>query len=508
MTTSNDDIRPYLSDASAITGGVADEVLFPRTEEELAAIVADRIGRGIPITVAGGGTGLVGGRVPFGGTVISTARMDRIGELDTVRSTVDVEPGVPLFRIHAWAAERNLLYPPDPTETGGFIGGNIATNASGARTFRYGPTRSWITALRVVLASGEILDLHRGDVDVVDRTAHLRAESGRTIDLSLPEIWRPDVRKNAAGYYLAPGMDGLDLFIGSEGTLGVVTRATLRLVPAPEKLFSGIVFFADEERMLDFVDEVRERSLANRGEAGHLDAIGIEGRIDSRAIEFIDANALKAVRHLHPTIPTDADGGAIWFEQECTAENETVLLEAWYDVIERHTPLMDASWFGIEEQDHARMRAFRHTIPSTAFEIYTSRRMRKFGTDMAVPVDRFREMFRFYREGLTASGLEHMTWGHIGDAHLHVNLLPRDAAEAEVAAELFDRFIAEAIALGGTVSAEHGIGKLKRNYLREMYGDEIIRVMRRIKRSLDPSGLLGKGTMFEDEEISSAVGRV
>src|SRR5688500_14146155 len=112
MPTSKDDIRPYLSDASAITGGTADEVLFPRTEEELASIVADRIGSGIPVTIAGGGTGLVGGRVPYGGAVISTARMDRIGELDPERKTVDVEPGVPLYKIHEWAAERALLYPP------------------------------------------------------------------------------------------------------------------------------------------------------------------------------------------------------------------------------------------------------------------------------------------------------------------------------------------------------------------------------------------------------------
>jgi D-lactate dehydrogenase (cytochrome) len=124
--------------------------------------------------------------------------------------------------------------------------------------------------------------------------------------------------------------------------------------------------------------------------------------------------------------------------------------------------------------------------------------MRKFGTDMAVPVDRFREMFAAYREGLRDSGLENMTWGHIGDAHLHVNILPRDPEEADVAAHLFDRFVRQAIALGGTISAEHGVGKLKRNYLHEMYGDGTIRAMAQIKRHLDPSGLLGRGTMFEE----------
>jgi D-lactate dehydrogenase (cytochrome) len=315
----------------------------------------------------------------------------------------------------------------------------------------------------------------------------------------------PATRKHAAGYYVAPGMDLIDLFIGSEGTLGVITKVEVALLPQPEGVLSGVVFFKAEEDLLAFVREARERSLRARddsvaveasGPAAGAGAGGVE--LDARALEYFDVESLRFLRERYPLVPLRA-ACAIFFEQETTHNTEVRLMGAWLSLLERQGALADDSWFGTNIHDRAEMRAFRHALPVMVNEWLAHRGQRKVSTDMAVPDEAFPQMLNFYKESLRESRLQHVIFGHIGDNHVHVNILPRDDVEAIAARELYMRFIRRAVSLGGTVSAEHGIGKIKREYLRELYGEAHLREMADLKRAFDPACVLGRGNVFAEE---------
>ncbi|HEX7313053.1 MAG TPA: FAD-binding oxidoreductase [Pyrinomonadaceae bacterium] len=489
-----DEIQSFLGDASNTAGGRAERVLFPESAREVARALAEAAREGTPLTVAGAGTGIVGGRVPYGGAVLSTARLNRVGEF--VRETwgggwATAGAGVVLSDFQREAKARGLLYPPDPTEASCYLGGTVATNASGARTFKYGPTRSYVRALQVALTTGDLLEIRRGELFAgADGSISLPLGGGRKIEARLPTYTMPATRKHAAGYFTQPGMDLIDLFIGSEGTLGVVTEVELSLLTQPEGVLSGVVFFKNEDSLLAFVREARESSLKTRAESG-------EG-IDARALEYFDSEALNFLREQYPLVPLGA-AGAVFFEQETTEGTEENLLAAWYALLEKHNAMVDESWFGTNEHDRAEMRAFRHALPVMVNEWLARRGQRKVSTDMAVPDAAFPEMLRFYKETLRAGRLAYVIFGHIGDNHVHVNILPRDDAEAAAARETYGRFVERAVRLGGTISAEHGVGKIKRDYLRALYGERALREMAELKRAFDPACVLGRGNVFAEE---------
>ncbi|MFN2415002.1 MAG: FAD-binding oxidoreductase, partial [Pyrinomonadaceae bacterium] len=216
IKSEQDEIQSFLADASNTAGGRAERVHFPENSEEVARALAEAAGAGTPVTVAGAGTGIVGGRVPNGGVVFSTARLDRVGEF--VRETLaggwaTAGAGVVLSDFQREARARGLLYPPDPTEGSCYLGGTVATNASGARTFKYGPTRHYVRALRVALTTGDLLELRRGRLFAgADGKVRLPLAGGRSIETRLPTYTMPATRKHAAGYFTRPGMDLIDLF--------------------------------------------------------------------------------------------------------------------------------------------------------------------------------------------------------------------------------------------------------------------------------------------------------
>ena len=490
VKTELDQLTNYLTDASNMPGGYAEKLFIPESAEEIAEILREANEKKIPVTISGARTGTVGGAIPFGGYVVSLERLNKIAKIDKDTKTVIAGAGVILRDLQKAVEAEGLFYPPDPTEWSCQVGGTVATNASGSRSFKYGATRNYVNALKVVLASGDILNLRRGET-VADENGvlELRTEQGNVVTAKRPTYKRPHVRKNVSGYFNHKPLDAVDLFIGSEGTLGVIAETELSLLPMPEGFFSGIVFFENESDLLAFVTDARELSFANRRSP-------IENSFDASLLEYFDKNALDFIRERFPEVPGNMQG-AIFFEQETTAETEDILFEQWNELLEKHNADVDRSWFTTTDQDREKMREFRHALPVTVNERIARYDRKKVGTDMAVPDEKFAGFLRFYKQILDASGLDYVIFGHIGDCHLHANLLPKDETEAEKARHIYGRCVAQAIMLGGTVSAEHGIGKLKRKYLDAMMGERYLNEMAELKRAFDPNGILGRGNMFD-----------
>lgn len=416
---------------------------------------------GVPVTLAGAGTGVTGARVPFGGWVLS---LEKLRRLEIHPGYAIAGPGVLLRELHAAAQTAGQFYPPDPTETSASVGGTIATNASGSRSFRFGATRRWVERLRVVLADGRLMEVSRGE----------------PIDFSPGEIPLPRVTKNTAGYLLHPGMDWVDLFVGSEGTLAAVTEARLRLLPLPTAILAGVVFFRDDAAALDAVEAWR--GLGQHGE---------------RMLEYIDAASLALLRARFPEIP-GAARAALLVEQELASE-EDAEVDRWLERIEAAGALAEDSWFATSAADRERFRRFRHSLPELVNDTVRRIGSLKMHSDYAVPLERNREMLAYYRTRLEAQFPgRYVIFGHIGDAHVHVNIFPDGSSqEAQAkASALLVEFARHAVELGGTVSAEHGVGKRKAHLLELQYTPDQLRAMQAVKRRLDPQGLLGRGTVF------------
>jgi FAD/FMN-containing dehydrogenase len=445
----------YLEDASGFRGH-AERVIVPSDEAEIIGALREASAAGVAVTIEGAGTGLTGGRVPLGGWVLSLEKFTR---LEVHPGQAIAGAGVLLRDLHAAAQSTGQFYPPDPTETGASIGGTIATNASGSRSFEYGATRRWIERLRVILANGRAIDCGRGDA----------------IDFDCEAIPLPRVTKNTAGYLIRPGMDWIDLFTGSEGTLGVVIEARLRLLPVPPTVLAGVVFFRDDDAALDAVEHWRTATTA-------------------RMLEYFDAPSLALLRARFPEIPSAARA-AILFDQELGSEDDPELDE-WLVRIEAAGALAD-SWFALSAADRERFRRFRHALPELVNDTVRRAGALKMNTDYAVPLAKSREMLAYYRTRLEEEFPgSYVIFGHIGDAHVHVNLFssPDDPQKATA---LILEFAGKAVELGGTVSAEHGLGRRKAHLLQVQYTPSQLEAMRAVKRRLDPRNILGRGVLWE-----------
>lgn len=427
-----------IRDASGYAGR-ADQVFTPRSEEEIAGILTRASSEGVPVTVMGALTGLAGGAVPKSGWAISMANFRK---LDVHPGHARVGTGLLLRDVQSAAAASGQFYAPDPTENTSSIGGNVGANASGSRSFRYGATRRHVQALRVVHMNGSVVEYRRGE----------------KVDFEVPRIPLPRTRKHSAGYRLEPGMDFVDLFVGSEGTLGVVTEAELQLLPAPGEILGGVVFFPTEEAALDAVDRWRPTP-------------GL------RMLEFLDSRSIKLME-----LPY---GAAVLVELEGDAE------------LDMTGALEDESWFGSSSADRERFRQFRHRLPERIHE-----RLRRGGfvvlaTDYAVPLERNRDILATYRRVLGRNfGDNFVMFGHIGDAHVHTEVLPETQQQWERATDIAVDLAKEVVAMGGTVGAEHGLGKRKAHLLSIQYNTTEIEAMRSVRRRFDPQQLLGQGNLF------------
>lgn len=491
------DYPDCLRDESRLTGQ-ADTVVFPESEADIIEVLAAASSRNTPVTTQGARTGITGGSVPQGGYAMVMSKMNHISPI-TVEgdaSSVTVQPGVTLAELRvALEAEKTTgpwFYPPDPTETSASMGGTVACNASGSRSFGYGPTRIYVERLRIVLANGSVAQLRRDDKKVDGRAFSMECIDGKSIDGQLPAYNMPAV-KNAAGYYVADDMDLLDLFVGSEGTLGVFSEIELRLIRYPASRCGVTVFLPSLSQALKFVTAVK--SLPHK----------------PVAVEFFDNNALSLLQAQKannpafkdlPEIPAGAHD-AVFLEYHADGEDQigdalTVMAEA----ITECEGSDENTWIADNDTEMERLKDFRHAIPEAANLLIDERRkteplLTKLGTDMAVPEDHLAEIIDVYRASLEASDLRYIMFGHIGDNHLHVNILPDNMEQYEQGKQLYLQWASQAVRMGGTVSAEHGIGKLKVSLLREMYGEDGIKEMKAMKLLLDPNGTLNPGNLFE-----------
>ncbi len=519
----------YRRDESRSVGEAA-TISFPTSEQEARDIlrVLHTAAPPVPVTVQGARTGLAAGAVPHGGHVLNVSRMTRyLGMRQDEKGTfyLTMEPGVVLSELRKHLAAKSLahagwddaslaalevfeaapeqFFPTDPTEASACMGGIVACNASGARSYKYGPARPHVTALHVALADGDLLVLRRGEKNACGRHLDLVTESGRELSLDLPTYTMP-ATKNASGYYVADGMDAIDLFIGACGTLGVITQIEVALMPAPAVVWGVSCFFASEAAALDFTEKVRPALTC------------------AAAVEYFDEGALNILRRQREVstafsaLPRLADDAAVcvYVELDCESEEEaTAELYRLGEVLEAAGGSEAATWVARTEVDRECQRFFRHAVPESVNMLIDERRrtdptITKLGSDMSVPDAHLHDVFSLYRRTLAEAGLESAAWGHIGNNHIHVNVLPRDATDHRAGGELFAGWAAEVTAMGGAVSAEHGVGKLKAGFLATMYGPEHIAESARLKAQLDPAGQLGRGNLFGEDVLTAALAQV
>jgi D-lactate dehydrogenase (cytochrome) len=479
----------YLEDTSNLKGK-ASACYFPESVQEVSQIVGDCYAKNIPFTWSGGRTGTTGGCVPLEGVLISLERLNRINEIDVTAKTVRLEAGVSLKQLEQAlpAGQAGLTFRPAPTESLAWLGGAVATCASGTRGFGHGSVRAYVRALEIVLPGGGILNIRRGEIRSQGRVFDFAA-GGRKYRFSVPSYNMPAC-KSQAGYFAAPDMDLIDLFIGSEGTLGVVTALELELQSRPFSIFDGLAFFTDEKKAFEFVETVK----------------GLKAKkiLRPASLEFLDANALGLAAGKFSFVSCLPAGrqAAVYFEQEADSVPEQArLLEQWAALIDQSGALADKTILADTPQERETLYSFRHALPETINEFLRAHGQVKAAADIAVPDIAFPDMYAFYKEQADKSGLEHVNFGHAGESHLHFNFLPKNEAQAIIAKEYLVLFCRKAVSLGGTVSAEHGIGKIKKPYLKIMYNPEELKQMAAVKKVFDPRGLLGSDNVLDKEVV-------
>ena len=446
------DLRRILGDGAVLPAGAAgygadategrgvagrpDAVALPSTAGEVAATVAHCYAHDVAIVPRGGGSGFAGGAVPVdGGVVLSLERLRRVRSLDPLLWRMEVGAGVTTSTVHRLARENGLVFPPDPgAAEQSQIGGNIATNAGGPHAFKYGVTGAWVTGLEVVLAPGEVVRIGGA------------------------------ARKDVAGY------DLLHLMVGSEGTLGIVTAAWLRLVPAPEAALPVVAVYPGAPAGCAAIEAVLGNGL------------------QPAALEFLDAGALEAARGAFPVELPAGAGFAVIAEADGSQAEAAATQAALLEV------LGEGAVAVVSPSAPADVRALWRWRDGVSIAV-TARRGGKVSEDVVVPLDRLREAI----EATVAIGARHRleacSWGHAGDGNLHSTFLVdrTDREQLDRAARASDDLLAMAVDLGGSVSGEHGLGWVRREALRRQWPPRALQLHREIKRLFDPKDLLNPG---------------
>ncbi len=440
VMTSPEDLLCYAHDGTS-EEGCPDVVVEPGSTAEVGALLALAQRYRLPVVTRGTGSGLAAGAVPLGGgMVLSLARMNRIGEIDCDNMTVATECGAVTHDLQCAVERHGLFYPPDPSSVRNCtIGGNIACNAGGARCLKYGVTANYVLGLTVVLADGQTLRC-----------------GGKTL-------------KNVTGYNL------VQLFTGSEGTLGVITEALLRVIPRPTQARTAVAAFARLEQ------------------AGRAVNALLRAGIIPAALELMDETAVGCVEEAqHLGLPLDAEAILLVEVDGFAAQS----VDAEIMEIERLCRQMEAVSVSVAQSEAERQQlwhARRSVSPALA-----RRAPNKLGEDICVPRSQIPEAIRRIKEVSRRHDLPVAIFGHAGDGNLHPNILydRRDPRQRETVRQMAGEIFQIALTLGGTLSGEHGIGVLKRPYLENDLGALSIQIQQRIRQALDPRGLLNPGKVL------------
>ena len=466
--------------------------------------------------MVGAQSSLTGGATPANDVVVSTELLTGVRmERDRVR----VGAGVPLHVVQDALLEIGRWFPPAPTYLGAFAGGAVATCAAGAATFKYGTVRDWVDGLTVVLAGGDVIEIARGQCTASPQGAFEIETANGVRTVRLPSLSMPDVPKCSAGYFVKPGMDLIDLFIGSEGTLGAIAETVFKIAPLPGGMCRAFVPVADEAKAIALVDDLRRAALAT----WHTDD---PNGIDIASIEHIDARSMAIVREdgvdrklditlpegsaiallIDLELPAAAAAGDLWGVIESALEANAVdsPLTRLCRLLARHGAMDDVEI--TLPGDRSRAAAFaelREAVPAGVNRRVARLKSRdpavsKTAADMIVPFDRFAEMMTICRRLFAERDLDLAVWGHISDGNVHPNVIPRSAADVQKGRDAILELGSHVIAMGGSPLAEHGVGRnpVKQQLLRQLYGSAGVNAMRALKLSLDPHGLLASGVIF------------
>lgn len=522
LSVAVEDFEDYLHDESKFTG-TAFAVIRARTEQDVRAVLARAQRLRVPITVVSGKTSLTGAPVPVGGAILDVKDLDAIDPDDPAT----VGPGIVVKQYKDHVDSLGFFYPPDPTSQDSCtLGGNIACNASGALSYLYGPTREYIQALRIVLPTGYSLDVERGDIFSTNGLLTIprdRTSPRAPADIVIPvpgkgtQPWH--VCKSAAGLYSSQPMDLIDLFIGDEGILGVSVQVKTRLIPRRKPYFALMIFLPTRRvtvLLVQLLDALRRlgstgdraatrdiRTLLGDPDAQDLDCSpeGFCGIVPScmewfgmSVASFVSTELSSKLRRFY---------GMLYVEQEYdAAEGPLEIASRWSELMEllRVKEGIGEADLDIEvaldEAQVRRLREQRRTIPEKLNEAIAPGAV-KHGLDFAVPLRHLDKLLELYDAFLPAG--KSYVFGHIGNAHLHANMLPQTPEELAECRAIHDRLAKEVCSLGGTVSGEHGIGKLKHDDLELMLGREGIAEICRIKKIMDPNGILNRGNMIRAE---------
>jgi D-lactate dehydrogenase (cytochrome) len=524
VTDDPDAIRPYLEDASAYPGGAAEGVARPDDADEAARLVAALAARGVAFHPQAARSSLTGGAVPIGGVVVSVERMTRVGAVvpHGNRGRVVAGAGVRLSELEGRIAGEGWFFPPIPTYRDAMVGGAVSTNAGGAATFKYGVVRDWVLTVEVVLPNGEILALARGEVVArPGESFRIELAGGEVLEIPVPSYRLPPVKKISAGYFASDPMDLVDLFVGSEGTLGLIVSATLELAPRPAEVVTGLAFVSGTATALALAGSLRDAAVFARRtrDPRGPDVRAIE-LIDGRGLDILRAHGDGASRRI--AIPEGA-GAALTFEVEIdetvTRERAASTLAAYLNggprpsdgPLVRLFAILDGCG-ALESLDlatsgdaprPAAISGLREAVPSRVNEMLAAWRLQdpavtKVAGDLIVPVEHLPAMVATYERGFAARGLDYAIWGHVSDGNLHPNALCRSAEQVALARDAQLEFACECVARGGAPLSEHGVGRsaLKKQILGEFLGDAALAQMRAIKRALDPHGLVAPGVLL------------
>ncbi len=514
------DYPDYLTDESKLTMGAFDFLFFPEDELELAAVVRAMAAQATPMTIAGARTGVVGGCVPKGGALISLERLNQALDLYYLKSAdewrVKAQTGVLLSQLAAMVTSKSFpdldalaepdvgqriqqfkddpvryFYPPDPTEMSASLGGTVATNASGARTYRYGPTRDWVRGIRVLTIKGEFLDIPRGKYFSSPSGGFTIYDSeGGHFPIRIPDYSMPRT-KCTSGFYAAPHMDLVDLFIGSEGAFGIITAVDVALLAWEPKC--SIVQFVDSD----------DRALAL------VQALRADKRLQLDFMEFYSENAIKLLRQMQeqdatrvgmPPIPETA-GAAIFFELSFDPDSTCPDYCFLEETVAAAGACLESSWAGYETRELDRFKRFRHLLPEKVTQVISERKkncpeIHRLSSDLAVPDEHLLGIWDLYRTRLNQAGIEWVGFGHVGNNHFHISSMPRNLQELTTGMDIYREFAQAAVACGGSISAEHGVGKIKAKFLKIMYSEDQISQMKCLKQAFDPKMLLNPGNIF------------